>query len=147
MRRTVVTRAELDKRALQSAPPAVPAGESRRERAACPLYTAIGVIDGRWKPMIFQRLSSRPLGFGELRRTMPDVSIKVLRQQLRQMQADGLVVKRALTPARLGVRYAVTPYGRTLGPVFDALWRWGTRHVARRGAALGTLVSAPRSIA
>ena len=117
------------------------------ERAACPLYTAIGVIDGRWKPMIFQRLSSRPLGFGELRRTMPDVSIKVLRQQLRQMQADGLVVKRALTPARLGVRYAVTPYGRTLGPVFDALWRWGTRHVARRGAALGTLVSAPRSIA
>ena len=84
--------------------------------------------------MIFQRLASRPHGFGELRRAMPDVSAKVLREQLRQMQADGLVARHALTPARLGVRYRVTAYGLTLGPVFDALWRWGTGHVARRDA-------------
>jgi len=120
-------------------------GDSHRERAACPLYTAIGVIEGRWKPMIFQRLASRPHGFGELRRAMPDVSAKVLREQLRQMQADGLVARQPLTPARLGVRYRVTSYGRTLGPVFAALWRWGAGHVARRGAGLGTLVPPPRT--
>jgi len=120
-------------------------GDTRRERAACPLYTAIAVIEGRWKPMIFQRLASRPHGFGELRREMPDVSAKVLREQLRQMQADGLVARQALTPARLGVRYRVTPYGRTLGPVFAALWRWGTGHVARRHADRGTLVPPPRT--
>jgi DNA-binding HxlR family transcriptional regulator len=119
--------------------------DSHRERAACPLYTAIAVIDGRWKPMLFQRLASRPYGFGELRRAMPGVAAKVLREQLRQMQADGLVVRQPLTPARLGVRYGVTPYGRTLGPVFDALWRWGMVHVARPGAGQGTLVPRPRT--
>ncbi|HEY1305643.1 MAG TPA: helix-turn-helix domain-containing protein [Vicinamibacterales bacterium] len=110
------------------------------------MYTAIGVIDGRWKAMLFQRLSHRPHGFGELRRSMPDVSAKVLRQQLREMEADRLVVKRPLTPAHLGVRYGVTPYGRTLAPVFETLWRWGRRHLARRDAHLGTLVMAPRSV-
>jgi len=94
--------------------------------------------------MLFQRLSDRPHGFGELQRSMPDVSAKVLRQQLREMEADCLVVKRSLTPAHLGVRYAMTPYGRTLAPVFETLWRWGRRHLARRDAHLGTHVMAPR---
>jgi DNA-binding HxlR family transcriptional regulator len=116
---------------------------SHDERAACPLYTAIGVIEGRWKPMLFQRLADRPHGFGELRRAMPGVASKVLREQLRQMQADGLVVRRPLSPAHAGVRYQLTPYGRTLRPVFEALWRWGTKHLARDDAARGTLVAAP----
>jgi DNA-binding HxlR family transcriptional regulator len=132
-----------DKRALSSAPQR--AGDSHRERAACPLYTAIAVIEGRWKPMLFQRLSSRPHGFGELRRLLPSVSAKVLREQLRQMEADGLVVKQVATPARLGVRYRVAPYGRTLEPVFEALWQWGRRHVARQSASRGTLVVPPRT--
>ena len=114
-----------------------------REREACPLYTAIAVIDGRWKPMIFQRLSERPLGFGELRRTMPRVTTRVLREQLRQMIADDLVSREELTPAWRGVRYRVTPYGRSLGPVFNALWRWGKGHLARHGAARGTIAEAP----
>lgn len=120
--------------------------DSHRERAACPLYTAIGVIDGRWKPMLFQRLSARPHGFGELRRSMPQVSSRVLREQLRQMQADGLIVRHVLEPARLGVRYEVTTYGRTLGPVFETLWRWGTRHLSRRNAGGATRVTPPRTV-
>jgi DNA-binding HxlR family transcriptional regulator len=119
--------------------------DSHRERAACPLYTAIGVIEGRWKPMLYQRLAVRPQGFGELRRSMPGVAAKVLREQLRQMQADGLVRREPLMPAHLGVRYSVTPYGRTLGPVFSTLWRWGRRHLARPGATGGTLVVPPRT--
>jgi DNA-binding HxlR family transcriptional regulator len=69
-----------------------------------------------------------------------------LRQQLRQMEADGLIGKRILTPRHRGVRYRVTRYGRTLEPVFETLWRWGRRHVARRNTA-GTLATAPRTIA
>jgi DNA-binding HxlR family transcriptional regulator len=113
------------------------------ERAACPLYTAIAVIEGRWKPMIFQRLCRRPHGFGELRRAMPGITTKVLRQQLRQMIADDLVARGEREPARGIVRYVVTPHGRTLLPVFDALWRWGTRHLARSGAGRGTRAGAP----
>jgi DNA-binding HxlR family transcriptional regulator len=118
--------------------------DNYRERAACPVYTAIGVIEGRWKPMIFQRLLLRPLGFGELRRTLPSVTVKVLREQLRQMQADGLLVRQTLSPATRGVRYELTSYGRTLESVFAALWVWGTRHLARPDAAGGTLVAPPK---
>ena len=118
--------------------------DAYEERAACPLYTAIAVIDGRWKPMIFQRLSQRPRGFGELRRAMPSVTTKVLREQLRQLAADDLVGRAARGPAHLGVKYFVTPYGRTLEPVFETLWRWG-RHHLDRGTEHGTLATPPRS--
>lgn len=93
--------------------------------------------------MILQRLGSRPVGFGELQRAMPRVTAKVLREQLRQMQADGLVSRQQLVPARLGVRYRVTAYGRTLHPVFTTLMRWGVRHLARAGVQYGTMVKPP----
>jgi DNA-binding HxlR family transcriptional regulator len=76
---------------------------------------------------------------------MPGVAAKVLREQLRQMQADDLVTRRSFGPAHAGVLYGLTPYGRTLGSVFDTLWRWGTRHLARPGAEEGTVVQPPRS--
>jgi DNA-binding HxlR family transcriptional regulator len=117
--------------------------DSYRERAACPLYTAIGVVSGRWKPMILQRLAAGSLGFGELQRAMPRVTAKVLREQLRQLQGDGLVNRRALTPVHRGVQYQLTPYAKTLNPVFNALLRWGVEHLARSEAANGTMISPP----
>jgi DNA-binding HxlR family transcriptional regulator len=119
------------------------AQDGYQERAACPLYTAIAVIAGRWKPMIFQRLGPGPRGFGELRRAVPGVTSKVLREQLRQMQADGLLARRPLIPAARGVRYELTSYGRTLGPVFAHLSTWGARHLARPDAGRGTIVRPP----
>ena len=95
--------------------------------------------------MIIQRLGSGPLGFGELQRAMPRVTAKVLREQLRQLQADGLVTRRALTPAHRGVRYQLTAYARTLNPVFNALLHWGVNHLARSGAASGTRITPPSS--
>ena len=71
---------------------------------------------------------------------------KVLREQLRQMQNDGLVARRPLSPIHRGVRYELTPYGRTLGPVFQTLWQWGTIHLRRRDAVRGTLVRPPKSV-
>jgi DNA-binding HxlR family transcriptional regulator len=105
-----------------------------RERDACPLYTAIGVISGRWKPMILQRLAKGSMGFGELQRAMPRVTRKVLTEQLRQLQADGLVRRFALKPSHLGVKYSLTPYAETLNPVFTALLRWGMQHLDRDDA-------------
>lgn len=122
-----------------------PGDDIYAERAGCPLYTAIAVIEGRWKPMIFQRLSEHPYGFNELKRALPRVTTKVLREQLRQMLADELIEREELTPSRLGVRYCVTPYGQTLGPVFTSLWQWGTVHLARPGRSRGTVTSAPAS--
>lgn len=115
------------------------------EKEACPLYTAIGVISGRWKPMIIQRLGKGPQGFGALQRAMSRVTKKVLREQLRQLEADNLVVRRALSPARLGVQYQLTPYAATLNPVFNQLLKWGMEHLERDGAKHGTRVYRPAS--
>ena len=104
---------------------------SYQERDRCPVYTAIKVINGRWKPMIFKRLGETGLGFGQLRRSMPGLTAKVLRQQLRQLEAEGLVQRSRSTRPGLPGRYELTPHGRTLGPVFDALWNWGVIHLAR----------------
>ena len=101
------------------------------ERQTCPLYAAIGVISGRWKPMILQRLTARPTGFGELQRSMPRITRKVLREQLLQLQADGLVTREPRTPKRLGVCYSLTPYAKTLNPVFTVLRKWGVQHLGR----------------
>jgi DNA-binding HxlR family transcriptional regulator len=106
-------------------------GASYTERDKCPVYTTIRVIEGRWKPMIFRRLGKGALGFGELRRIMPGVTIKVLRQQLRQLEADGVVTRSVEQKPTLRVRYRLTPHGRTLAPVFESLWAWGVVHLAR----------------
>ena len=111
-------------------------GACHVERDQCPVYTAIHVIAGRWKPMIFRRLGEGgALGFGELRRVLPGVTIKVLRQHLRQLEADGVVFRSVRQKPTLAVRYQLTPYGSTLGPVFEALWAWGVQHLARRANA------------
>jgi len=101
------------------------------ERNRCPLYTAIQVIEGRWKPMIFQRLAGGALGFGELQRSMAGVTTKVLRQQLRQLEAEGLVSRSAPAKPGLRVLFELTPHGKTLGPVFECLWTWGVMHLSR----------------
>jgi DNA-binding HxlR family transcriptional regulator len=100
------------------------------ERDKCPLYTAIRVIEGRWKPMIFQRLGNGALGFGELRRTMQGVTVKVLREQLRQLESERLISRSPAPRPGQKVRYELTPHGRTLGPVFECLWAWGVTHLA-----------------
>jgi DNA-binding HxlR family transcriptional regulator len=107
-------------------------GTSHVERHTCPLYT---VIQGRWKPMIFRRLGEGSLGFGELRRTMPGVTVKVLRQQLRELESEDLVARSVRPKPALQVKYRITPHGQTLGPVFEALWTWGTLHLAHPGNA------------
>ena len=96
--------------------------------------------------MLFQRLSARPHGFGDLRRALPGVSPRVLRAQLRQMAADGLVERQPRVPASAGICFTLTPYGRTLGPVFETLWRWGVGHLASPDTARGTRVVPPRAV-
>jgi DNA-binding HxlR family transcriptional regulator len=115
-----------------------------QERAACPLYTAIAVIGGRWKPMIMQRLNSGPIGFGALRRTLPGITTKVLREQLRQMTADDLVTRDPRDASSRGVvRYRVTAHGQSLGPVFESLWLWGRQHLEHPLATSGTRALPP----
>jgi len=66
-----------------------------------------------------------------------------LRAQIRQLQADGLVARRVLSPMSLGVRYQLTPYAESLNPVFNALLKWGAHHLERSDATHATRIRPP----
>jgi DNA-binding HxlR family transcriptional regulator len=112
-----------------------PAGNrSRAARAnaipGCALTAALAAIGGRWKLFVVYRLADGPRHFAALRRSLPDVSAKVLAQQLRELQADGIVSRERSGPVPALVFYALTPHGRSVLPVAEAIRRWGMTHQA-----------------
>jgi DNA-binding HxlR family transcriptional regulator len=96
----------------------------------CALTAALAAIGGRWKLFIVYRLADGPRHFAALRRSLPDVSAKVLAQQLREMQADGLVSRERSGPVPALVHYALTSHGRSVLPVAEEIRCWGKAHQA-----------------
>ena len=95
----------------------------------CPALSALKVISGKWKTRILWLLRERPYHFGDLRRTLPGVSAKVLTEQIQQLEDARIVVRRETT--RNGVTFAdyqYSNYGRTLIPALDSLGNWGLTH-------------------
>jgi DNA-binding HxlR family transcriptional regulator len=125
--------------ATKKAPAGNRAGAARASAVSgCALTAALAAMGGRWKLFIVYRLADGPLHFAALRRSLPEMSAKVLAQQLREMQADGLVSREPRGPVPAPVVYALAPHGRTLLPVAEAIRRWGIEHQdfrARSGAA------------
>jgi DNA-binding HxlR family transcriptional regulator len=97
---------------------------------ACPIAATIAMLGGKWKPMIVHMLADGTLRFGQIKRNLPAVSQKMLTQQLRELEADGIVrrVVYAQVPPR--VEYSLTAHGATLKPILEALYVWGTQHAA-----------------
>jgi DNA-binding HxlR family transcriptional regulator len=94
----------------------------------CALTAALAAMGGRWKLFIVYRLADGPMHFAALRRSLPEMSAKVLAQQLREMQADGLVDRKPRGPVPAPVVYALNAHGLTLLPVAEAIRSWGMRH-------------------
>src|SRR5258707_7754664 len=94
----------------------------------CPVRPAIDVIEGKWKPILVDALKSRPLRFGQLRRHVPEASRKVLTEQLRELEEDQIILRKAFGQKWERVEYELTVYGRTLVPVLTLMARWGRRH-------------------
>ena len=98
----------------------------------CPALATLRLISGKWKTRILWVLRPGPMGFGEMRRRLKGASSKVLTEQLRQLEADGLIYRNVETRGEMRLsRYRYTPYGATLIPVLDAIGEWGLRHEGR----------------
>jgi DNA-binding HxlR family transcriptional regulator len=107
-----------------------PTSAARVAGARCSLEAIVAVLGGKWKPGILFNLLERPLRFAELRRKL-GVTEKVLTQQLRELQAHGVVERHASPHIPPRVTYSLTPYGRTLRPILQRMGRWGEAHLAR----------------
>lgn len=97
----------------------------------CPVRSALEVIGGKWKPVIAFYLLEGTKRFGQLRKLMPEATQKMITQQLREMERDGIVERKVFAQIPPKVEYSLTPYGQTLRPVMKELCQWGTRHAAR----------------
>ena len=97
----------------------------------CGLDATLRVVSGKWKPLILYFLAQDgPTRYGELRRAVRDVSDKVLIQQLRELEADGLVKRTDYKEVPPRVDYSLTPLGHSLAQALVPLCSWGTEHMA-----------------
>ncbi len=100
----------------------------------CPVEAAIDVIGGKWKPLILWWLQQRTYRFAELRRQIPGITEKMLTQQLRELEADGIVHRFVHPTVPPKVEYSLTEYGRSLESALKEICDWGRRHMERIGA-------------
>ena len=101
--------------------------------AGCPAERTLQLIGGRWKIFILFRLFGWTIRFSDLQRrineiTASDVTPKMLTQELRQMEADGLVHREVYAQVPPKVEYSLTPLGMSLRPVVEAMVVWGQQH-------------------
>lgn len=93
--------------------------------AAAQVEKILKMLEGRWKlSILFQLFGGKVLSFSELERAIPAVSQKMLIQQLRQMEADGMVRRVIYPEVPPKVEYALTQWGQALCPTLDSLLKW-----------------------
>lgn len=113
---------------------------------SCGLGPALDVIGGKWKSLILWEVHERPVRFGELKRRVPGISEKMLIQQLREMEADGIVHREVYHEVPPRVEYSVTEFGASLNEALEPLADWGKLHMARISARHRPEVPAPDSL-
>ncbi len=99
-------------------------------RFRCGVEAALSVIGGKWKVMILWHLDE-PQRFGELKRRVTGISEKVLIQQLRELESDGVVNRKDFQEVPPKVEYSLTAFGRSLKVALTPLCDWGKKHTKR----------------
>lgn len=96
---------------------------------SCPVETCLELLNGKWKPRILWHLHQHEvLRFNELRRKLPGVTPKMLTQQLRELEEDGLITRMVYPVVPPKVEYTFSQLGETMRPILDQIAAWGMRH-------------------
>ena len=101
-----------------------------KELPACPVETTLTLIGDKWKVLILRDLLTGTKRFGELKKSIGNVSQKVLTAQLRAMEENGLLTRTVYAEVPPRVEYTLTDLGESLKPILDAMWNWGEEYKA-----------------
>lgn len=107
---------------------------SKKEISPCPIDAMLSVVDGRWKGTILWRLSNGPMRTSELRRSIPEITERMLIRHLQELVRDGILVRHDERTVPPCVRYSISKYGWTLVPVLETICAWGRGHLKRMHA-------------
>lgn len=102
---------------------------SFNEDVSCPITATLEYIGGRWKTIILYYLSSGKRRFGEIAVRIPTISRKVLTEQLKELERDGLVIRKPYKEIPPRVEYSLTELGKSLSAVFKEMSIWGKENV------------------
>lgn len=99
----------------------------------CQVHDALDIIVGKWKPIILLNLmKDGTMRFSELKRSIPEISQKMLTKHLRELESEDIVKRVVYPQVPPKVEYSITEYGRSLEEILVAMHEWGTRHSMRK---------------
>jgi DNA-binding HxlR family transcriptional regulator len=99
---------------------------------SCPVTYVMNKLGGHWKPIIIYHLSTNAKRYSELKRAIPEITEKMLIQNLKQLQADNLVLRTAEPVVPPFVTYSLTPAGKKLQPVLNEMAIWGLDDMGKK---------------
>lgn len=101
---------------------------TKDELPDCPVATTIMLIGNKWKIFIVQRLLERPWRFNELQKNIPGISQRVLTDNLRSMEEDGIITRTVYPEVPVRVEYSLSELGNTMRPIINSMLEWGTMY-------------------
>ena len=93
-----------------------------------PVELSLSIIGGKWKMLIIWRLREASMRYGELRKSLPKVTHKMLTQQLRELESDEIIIRKVYPEVPPKVEYSLTLLGKSVIPVIDLLNEWGEEY-------------------
>jgi len=99
-----------------------------KKQVHCPVEKTIKAIGGRWKVLILRELFTGVKRFNQLQRSLPGITAKMLTQQLREMEADGIIQRQVYAQVPPKVEYSLTALGESLQPIIQEMHAWGLSH-------------------
>lgn len=105
--------------------------KNSNDNKSCPITGSINIFGGKWKPEAIYFINQGPKRFNELRRLIPGVSQRMLTQQLRELERDGIISRKQYLEIPPKVVYSMTELGKTLIPIFGKLEQWTTKNIDR----------------
>lgn len=100
---------------------------------SCPIEATIDLIGGKWKSLILWHLTGRTRRYNEFRKLIPAATPKMLTQQLRDLEEDGLIIRTVYPVVPPKVEYSLSEFGESLVPVLDAMCSWGNGYLQGMG--------------
>jgi DNA-binding HxlR family transcriptional regulator len=105
--------------------------DDKKDLTLCPVATTVGLIGNKWKLLILRELLTGTKRFGELRNGITGISQKVLTQNLRSMEEDGIIERKIYAEVPPRVEYYLSDLGNTLRPIMNVMEEWGLDYLDR----------------
>lgn len=99
----------------------------------CPVDATINLIGGKYKSLILWHLIDGTLRFGELKKLIPNATPKMLTQQLRELEANNLIVRNVHPIVPPKVEYSLSESGKSIKPILNAMYAWGEDYLKNKG--------------